>query len=285
MIEFLIITGVSGAGRSTVADAVDDLGWFVIDNVPLPLFARIVELTQGLGEPFERIAFVLGTDVRGSDGPESLVDAIEMMRSNANTRVVYVDASDDVLIRRYEETRRRHPQFSGGSLLESIRAERQSLENVRAVADLVFDTSDLNLHELRGRIMTLFAVDAQPMMQLRISSFGYKRGIPVDADVVMDCRFLPNPHWREDLRSLSGLDESVRTFVVHEPAAEQFISQFVAMLGALLPAYRDQGRTYLSLAFGCTGGRHRSVAVANEVARRLSERGIDATVGHRDIDK
>lgn len=282
MVEFLIITGLSGAGRSTVADTVDDLGWFVIDNVPLPLFDKIVDLTEGLGEPFERVAFVLGAGA----GQGKLTEAIDGLRGlSARVRVVFVEASTDVLVRRYEETRRRHPMGDGGSLIEAIELERSRLEGVKASADLVIDTSDLNLHQLRARIEDRFGGDDASRMQVRVSSFGYKRGIPIDVDLVLDCRFLPNPHWIPELRASSGLDEAVREFVLGQPLAEPFIDGLVTMLTTLMPAYREEGKAYLGIAFGCTGGRHRSVAIAEEVAERLRAFDHVVPVTHRDIDK
>lgn len=285
MVEFLIITGMSGAGRSTVADTFDDLGWFVIDNVPVPLFEKIVELTEGLGEPFERVAFVLGAGIRSGDGPGALVGAIAELRAVGGVRVVFVDAATDVLVQRYEETRRRHPQSSDGSLIDAIEHERADLEGVKASADLVIDTSGLNLHQLRSRIEALFADGSEGGLQLRISSFGYKRGLPLDVDLVFDCRFLPNPHWQPELRALSGLDPAVRDDVLGRPVAEEFLDQLVPMLDTLIPAYLLEGKSFLGIAFGCTGGRHRSVAIAEEVAVRLRALGHTVPVTHRDIDK
>lgn len=285
MVEYLVITGLSGAGRSSVADAVDDLGWFVIDNVPLPLFSKIAELTQGLGEPFERVAFVLGTGARGGESPDALVEAMATLRTVGEVRVVFVDAADDVLVQRYEETRRRHPQPTGGSLLDAIRTERHDLEPVRAAADVVIDTTRMNLHQLRAHVASLVTADAGAGLQLRISSFGYKRGVPVDMDLVLDCRFLPNPHWDPDLRPLSGRDEPVRDFVLGQHDAGPFLDRLTEMFVDLLPAYANEGRSFLGIAFGCTGGRHRSVAIAEEFARRLRERGYEAPVTHRDIDR
>ncbi len=285
MVEFLVITGVSGAGRSTVADAVDDLGWFVIDNVPLPLFAKIVELTQGLGEPFERVAFVLGSGSRSGEDPHALVDAVRSLRETGDVRVIFVDAADEVLVRRYEETRRRHPQITAGSLLDAIRDERRALEEVRASADLVIDTSDLNLHELRGRIASQFAAGSGDELQIRVSSFGYKHGVPLDVDLVFDCRFLPNPHWQPELRPLTGLDDPVREWVLSRPQAESFVERYSDLVADLLPAYASEGRAFLSIAMGCTGGRHRSVAIAEEIAARLREHGHDVPVTHRDIGR
>lgn len=285
MVEFLVITGISGAGRSSVADAVDDLGWFVIDNVPLPLFSKIAELTQGLGEPFERVAFVLGTGARSGDEPAALVDAITTLRSVGDVRIVFVDAADDVLVRRYEETRRRHPQPTGGSLLDAIHTERVGFEEVRAAADVVIDTTRMNLHQLRAHVASLFTGDTGAGLQLRISSFGYKHGVPVDMDLVMDCRFLPNPYWDPELRHLSGLDEPVRRFVLAQKDAAAFLERFTTMVGDLLPSYASEGRSFLGIAFGCTGGRHRSVAIAEEFSNRLGHLGYRAPVSHRDIDR
>lgn len=285
MVEFLVITGISGAGRSSVADAVDDLGWFVIDNVPLPLFSKIAELTQGLGEPFERVAFVLGTGARGGETPAALVDAITTLRSVGDVRIVFVDAADDVLVRRYEETRRRHPQPTGGSLLDAIHTERVGFEPVRAAADVVIDTTQMNLHQLRAHVASLFTGDTEAGLQLRISSFGYKHGVPVDMDLVMDCRFLPNPYWDPELRHLSGLDEPVRRFVLAQRDAGPFLDHFTTLVADLLPAYANEGRSFLGIAFGCTGGRHRSVAIAEEFGTRLGKLGYRAPVSHRDIDR
>lgn len=276
---------MSGAGRSTVADAVDDLGWFVIDNVPLPLFSKIADLTLGLGEPFERVAFVLGTGAREGEGPGALLDAMTTLRSVGEVRVVFVDAGDDVLVRRYEETRRRHPQPTGGSLLDAIRAERVVMEPVRAEADLVIDTSQMNLHQLRAHVATLFTGDAGAGLQVRVSSFGYKWGVPVDMDLVLDCRFLPNPHWVPELRQGSGRDEPVRAFVLGQADAGPFLDRLEEMLADLLPAYANEGRSFLGIAFGCTGGRHRSVAIAEEFAARLRALGYEVPVTHRDVDR
>ncbi len=282
MVDFIIITGMSGAGRSSAADTLDDLGWFVIDNLPLPLFEKIVELTAGLGEPFEKVAFVVGA----GSGHGEVVNAVDQLRA-ANTRVqvVFLDASDEVLVRRYEETRRRHPRKIDESLLESIEQERVTLEPVKAAADVVVDTTDLNIHELRARVMEIFGTDVDNEMQIRVSSFGYKRGVPLDVDVVLDCRFLPNPHWVPELRPMSGLDTEVSDYVMDLELAKSFLDDLTHMIDRLLPAYLAEGKSYLSIAFGCTGGRHRSVALAEAFSERLRERGVVAPATHRDIDK
>lgn len=282
MVAYLIITGMSGAGRSSAADSLDDLGWFVIDNLPLPLFAKITELTVGLGEPFEKIAFVLGA---GSARGE-VQRAVEQLRATGQrVQVVFLDASDEVLVRRFEETRRRHPIRSSESLLESIASEREVLEVVKADADVVVDTTDLNIHGLRARMLDLFGEEHDGDLQLQVSSFGYKRGIPLDADYVFDCRFLPNPHWVDDLRPLSGLDPQVAAYVLGQEVATSFLDDLTALFGAILPAYRQEGKAYLSIAFGCTGGRHRSVVMAEAFAARLTAQGCPAPAVHRDVDK
>ena len=280
--EFIIIAGLSGAGRSTAADTLDDLGWFVIDNLPLPLFEKIVELTAGLGEAFERIAFVLGA----GSGHSELPRAVRQLRAtNARVRVLFLDASSDVLVRRYEETRRRHPQRGPDSLVDSIYQERLALEPVKAEADVVVDTSDLNVHQLSARVRDLFGDAGDDAMQIRVSSFGYKRGLPLDVDLVFDCRFLPNPHWVAELRPLDGRDAPVRDYVLGQALAGEFLDELTRMLDLLLPAYVAEGKAFLTIAFGCTGGQHRSVAIAEEFSKRLEARGHAVAVTHRDVDK
>lgn len=282
MVEFVIIAGMSGAGRSTAADTLDDLGWFVIDNLPLPLFKKIVELTAGLGEPFDRVAFVLGAGT----GHNEVSSAIGELRAlTARVRVLFLDAASDVLVRRYEETRRRHPQRGQDTLVDSINEERSSLEPVKADADVVVDTTELNVHQLRSRVTELFGDGTDEDMQISVSSFGYKRGLPLDVDLVFDCRFLPNPHWVPELRALSGLDEPVQKFVLDHELADDSLDDLAALIDRLLPAYVAEGKSFLSIAFGCTGGRHRSVAMSQAFAKRLEARGHPSTVTHRDVDK
>lgn len=282
MVEFLIITGMSGAGRSTAADSLDDQGWFVIDNLPLPLFGKILELTARVDDPFEHVAFVLGA----GSGQRDVMAAIDELRATgARVRVLYLDASSDVLVRRYEETRRRHPRGQDGSLLSAIDAERRQLEPLKADADILVDTSDLNVHQLRRRIGEIFSDGAGDDLQIRVSSFGYKRGLPLDVDLVFDCRFLPNPHWIPDLRLLNGRDEPVREFVLAQDLTLPFIDDLITMLERLIPAYVAEGKSFLAIAFGCTGGQHRSVVLADQVAQRLAALGHVAPVAHRDIDK
>jgi RNase adapter protein RapZ len=284
MSEFVVITGLSGAGRSQAADDLEDLGWFVIDNLPAELIPKVVELVQSPGSSTPRVALVVGVGAHQSD----LMPALASLRaSGGRVRQLFLDASTDVLVRRYEGTRRRHPLLvTGEGLAEAIERERELLEPVKAAADVVLDTSDLNVHELHDRVVGLFGEDHPDAgMQTRVVSFGYKHGLPLDVDIVLDCRFLPNPHWVDELRPLTGLDEPVRRYVLSQEAAGELLTRLDDLLGLLLPAYVAEGKSYLTLAFGCTGGRHRSIAIAEEVASILRDRGFAPTVLHRDIAK
>ncbi len=282
MSEFLIITGLSGAGRSQAADTFEDLGWFVIDNLPPAMIAKVAELVQSPASTTERVALVVGT----GQYFDELSPALEhLRRCSRRVRVLFLEASDEVLVRRYENTRRRHPYADSEGLLEAIQSERTRLEGVKSEADVVVDTSDLNVHQLRERLLELFARDAEPGMQTSVVSFGYKHGLPLDVDLVFDCRFLPNPHWVNDLRPLTGLDRRVRDYVLDQPEAKEFLDKLEQLLELLLPAYVKEGKSYLSIAVGCTGGNHRSVVMAEELADLLRKRGFSPTVSHRDIEK
>ncbi len=284
MSEFVIITGLSGAGRSQAADDLEDLGWFVIDNLPSELIPKVVELVRSPGSSTPRVALVVGAGAHHAD----LLPGLAAMRaSGSRVRQLYLEASTEVLVRRYESSRRRHPLLAAGEGLgDAIDRERTLLEAVRAEADVVVDTSGLNVHQLHDRIVGLFGEDlTDAIMQTRVVSFGYKHGLPVDVDLVIDCRFLPNPHWVDHLRPLTGLDEPVRRYVLDQQVAGEFLEHLDGLLALLLPAYVDEGKAYLTLAFGCTGGRHRSVVIAEEIAARLRDRDTAPTVVHRDLDK
>ena len=276
-----MITGLSGAGRSQAADILEDLGWFVIDNLPPALIPKVSELASSPGSDIARVVLVVGTG-RYHDEVLPALDTLE--RQGAILRIVFFEASTDVLVRRYESTRRRHPLAGDRSLAEAIEAERELLQPVKERADVVVDTSELNVHQLRDRVLDLFA-DEHPEvgMQTTVTSFGYKHGLPLDTDLVIDCRFLPNPHWVEELRSLTGLDEPVRRYVLDQEISGAFLDELTSLLELLLPAYVKEGKSYLTLALGCTGGHHRSVAIAEEIAQRLRERGYGPKVTHRDI--
>lgn len=283
MSDYVLITGMSGAGRSTAAAALEDAGWYVIDNMPPSLLTEVAEVVGRPGSALERVALVMGRG--GGAQIEEALPAIDELRARGHrVRIVYLDAPQDVLVRRFEGTRRRHP-IAERQVAQAIADERRLLERIRDRADVFIDTGDLNVNQLRQRITELFAPEADGTMRTSVVSFGYKHGIPRDADLVFDCRFLPNPNWVEKLSPLSGLDEPVRDFVMAEDATHVFLDRVDELLGLLLPAYVAEGKSYLTVAMGCTGGRHRSVVLANELARRLQGRGAAPVVIHRDIDR
>lgn len=279
MSEVLLVTGMSGAGRSTVSAALEDLGWFVIDNLPLELIARVGELATAGSLDYVGVAFIVGRS--GRVQPEALLAVErELQQKHDQAKILFLDAPDDVLIHRFEGNRRRHP-FPAPTLADSIAGERALLQSIRDAADLVIDTGSINTNQLRSRIVETFT-EASTMGSMRVSivSFGYSNGIPRDVDLVFDCRFLPNPHWIEELRPLSGLDAPVSEYVLNQEPAQHFLHDVVQLLEWQIPAFAKEGKSYLSIAIGCTGGRHRSVAIAEEIRRRLN---IRHAVFHRDI--
>lgn len=281
MADIVLITGLSGAGRSGVADVLEDLGWFVVDNLPTALLGTIVELAAKPTSDIDRLALVAGRQ-----HAEVLTKVGELRADGHDVRVVFLDASTPELVRRYDATRRRHPLADEtDGLVESIELERSMLEPVRAAADLVIDTSDLNVHQLKERIDHAFDTVVGSRLQVTVESFGFKHGLPLDADIVMDLRFLPNPHWEDDLRPLTGHDPKVRDYVLETAVGSAFVDQFDELLGSLVPQYQAEGRTYLTVALGCTGGRHRSVAVSEELASRLRQRGVAVRTSHRDVSR
>jgi UPF0042 nucleotide-binding protein len=283
--EFLVVTGMSGAGRSTVGAALEDLGWFVIDNLPPSLITRVADLIGRPGVEGDHFALVIGR--AGGEPYEDVPPILDTLRrSRHRVRVLYLDAPDEVLVRRFEGTRRRHPLDTARGVEESIADERHRLEVLRADADIVIETGELNVNQLRSRIRELFGDEpGVETMQTSIVSFGYKHGIPLDVDLMFDCRFLPNPYWVESLRPLSGQDDAVREYVLGQPETQVFLDKVVDLLLSLEPAFVREGKSYLTIAFGCTGGRHRSVALADVLRTRLGEGGMTATVFHRDIDR
>ena len=284
MAEYLILVGMSGAGRSTAAATFEDRGWFVIDNLPPALIGKIAELTSQAGAEYERVCLVSGRG--GYEGIAELAPEIRGLRSTgARVRVVFLDASDEVLVRRYEGTRRRHP-VEAASVLSAIQQEREMLQVLHDEADVVGETGNLNVHELRDRLIEVVdGVDTLAGMQIAVVSFGFKHGIPLDVDLVFDCRFLPNPHWVSSLRNLSGLDPQVRDYVLGNEEAEELLRRLDDLFALLLPAYVREGKSYLSIAIGCTGGRHRSVVLADEIAERIRRHGYVPVVHHRDINR
>lgn len=279
MAEIVVITGLSGAGRSGAADVLDDLGFYVVDNLPSQLLPTIVELASQPGAGIERLALVSG---RSHD--DVLPEVARMRAGGHRVTVVFLEATTPVLVQRYDATRRKHPFADiAGGVLEAIEHERELLARVKHEADLVIDTSELNVHQLKERLVAAFEDEGRHRMQVAVGSFGFKHGLPLDADIVMDVRFLPNPHWEEELRPLTGHDPRVRDFVLERAVTSNFLDHLEQLLADILPSYQAEGRSYLTIAIGCTGGRHRSVAVAEELARRFADRGIAARTSHRDV--
>jgi len=278
--EIVMITGLSGAGRSAAAGVLEDLGFYVVDNLPTSLVPTIVELAAKPGAGIDRLVLVSGRN------HSELLPHIEALKASSHrVAVLYLDASTQKLVQRYEATRRRHPfDLEGDGVLEAIERERVALEPVKGVADLVIDTTDLNVHELKDRIVSSFSETGSTAMQVSIESFGYKHGIPLDADIVMDVRFLPNPHWNEELRPLTGRDDAVKSFVLGNDMTTRFLSHFEALLHEVIPSYQAEGRNYLTIAIGCTGGRHRSVAIVEHLVERLASQDVKALASHRDVD-
>ncbi len=282
--DIVIITGMSGAGRSTAAKSLEDLDWFVVDNLPPGLLPTMVDLATRSQGAVRRIAVVV--DVRSRAFTTDLKTTIHGLAARGvRPRVVYLEASDETLVRRFESVRRPHPLQGDRRVVDGIAAEREMLRGVADDADLVLDTSTLNVHELRARMRGFFADDADRAVRVNIVSFGYKYGLPVDADLVADCRFLPNPHWLSELRPLTGLDRPVRDYVLGQPGAEEFLAAYLEMLRVLLPGYEREGKHFVTLAIGCTGGKHRSVTIAEQIGARLAGSGAEVQVTHRDLGR
>ena len=274
-----MIAGLSGAGRSGAADVLEDLGFYVVDNLPTSLLPTIVDLAAQPSSGIERLALVSGRNHEG------LMREVAGMRADGHVvTLLFLDAATPVIVQRYDATRRRHPfADEREGVLEAIEHEREILQPVKTQADLVIDTSDLNVHQLKEKLISAFAEVDHQQLQVTIESFGFKHGLPLDADIVMDVRFLPNPHWEDDLRPLTGHDPKVRDYVLERSVTTSFLDHLEAMLLDVLPSYQAEGRVYLTIAIGCTGGRHRSVAVTEELARRFAEHGVAATTSHRDV--
>ena len=285
--KVVVITGMSGAGRSTVAHALEDLGWYVVDNLPPSLLANLCEMAA---KSTSQIAVVI--DVRGLEFFGNLSSALnELADRGINRQVLFVDANDDVLVRRFESTRRPHPLQGNDRILDGIAKERDRLREVRSVSDLLIDSSTLNIHQLEQRIAELFSTSSTAELRVNILSFGYKYGIPVDADLVVDCRFIANPHWDPILRPLTGLDDAVAKRVLGTPIVQDFLIKYQSLFETMATGFFQEGRKYLTLAVGCTGGKHRSVAIAEELTRLFNLRGvigdqrIEATAIHRDLGR
>jgi RNase adapter protein RapZ len=283
MADVVVITGLSGAGRSTAAACLEDLGWYVVDNLPTSLVPTIAELAGQPGSRIDRLALVVGSSPQQADFV-SVIDGLRV--AGHDVRVVFFDAADAELVKRYGSTRRRHPRDEAGTVGDAIERERELLDPVKAAADLVIDTTDLTVHQLRARLTEVFGPEApRTGMQVVLESFGFKHGVPTDAEYVFDVRFLPNPFWEDDLRALTGLDEAVRRYVLDRADAQRFLDLLDGLLGLALDSYAAEGKTFLTVAIGCTGGRHRSVSLVDEVGRRLRRRGYQTRIQHRDIDR
>lgn len=281
--ELLIVTGMSGAGRSTVANTLEDQGWYVVDNLPPQMLPPISELLHYRTSPLGKLAVVI--DVRGGDFFDELSENISKLReAEINLRMIFLEASDQSLVRRFEQVRRPHPLQGDGGLLDGIAKEREKLIEIREGADVVIDSSDLNVHQLGTRVLEEFGEDAN-QLQLIIQSFGFKYGTPADADMVFDARFLPNPHWNEKLRKLTGNDPRVQQVVMESDLAPGFLESMKDMLEKVFSGYRIENKRFVSIAIGCTGGKHRSVTMANRLADMLTGEELRIRVNHRDLGR
>lgn len=283
--ELLVLTGMSGAGRSTVAHALEDLGWYVVDNLPPALVPQLAEQAHDT-----HAALAVVVDVRGGKFFDELSSALDTLKkSSVPYRLLFLDATDQALVQRFESTRRPHPLQGKDRIVDGIARERAKLEEIRAGADVVIDTSNLNVHQLEKRTSEIFAAGMLPSIRINVLSFGYKYGIPVDADLVLDCRFIPNPHWIPELRPMNGLDAPVSEKVLSSEGVAEFVSSYVSVVRQMIPGYFREGKKYVTIAIGCTGGKHRSVAIAEEIAKQLitvsSDLEISAHATHRDVGR
>jgi UPF0042 nucleotide-binding protein len=281
--ELVVVTGMTGAGRSTAAKELEDLGYFVVDNLPpqlVPDVVRLVDQTQGT-----RQAIAVVVDVRSGSFFASLQEMVAQERTGRRTSLLFLEATDEVLVRRQDAARRPHPLQEGGRLLDGLRRERQVIAPLRGEADVVIDTSNLNPHQLTDKVAAAFGSEQSSALKITVVSFGFKYGIPVDADLVADMRFLPNPHWVPELRHLSGRDAEVADYVRARPEAKEFVDRYVGLVETVAEGYLREGKRFLTVAVGCTGGKHRSVAMTEEIAARMRDRGLDARPMHRDLGR
>ncbi len=282
--EILILTGMSGAGRSTTAHALEDLGWYVVDNLPPALLPALV--SKDAGPDGKEYAVVV--DVRGGHFFDELTSALSELRASGKTyRLLFLDATDQALVQRFESTRRPHPLQGNDRIVDGISREREKLDEVRSECDIAIDTTNLNVHQLEKRIGEIFGGGKTHGIRINVLSFGYKYGIPVDSDLVLDCRFIPNPHWIPELRPLTGLAPQVSDRVLGNSGVRDFVKDYVSLVATMVPGYMNEGKKFLTISVGCTGGKHRSVAITEEIAKQLSalDRGISAYSTHRDVGR
>ena len=282
--EILILSGMSGAGRSTAAHALEDLGWYVVDNLPPSLLPQLV----GKGSGPEGKEFAVVVDVRGGHFFDELMEALDALKKSGTPyRLLFLDATDQVLVQRFESTRRPHPLQGTDRIVDGIAREREKLEEIRSQSDIAIDTSNLNVHQLEKRIGEIFGAGKLQGIRINVLSFGYKYGIPVDSDLVLDCRFIPNPHWDPELRPLTGLTSQVSDRVLSSEGVSDFVQDYVHLVHSMIDGYMREGKKYVTISVGCTGGKHRSVAITQEIARQLNEMGseISAHPTHRDVGR
>ncbi|CAI37168.1 UPF0042 nucleotide-binding protein [Corynebacterium jeikeium] len=282
--SLILITGMSGAGRRATAAALEELGWYVADNLPPELIVRMVELSFSDDSPIEKLAIV--TDVRSRDFAGNLTSVLHDLHTGGRRpTVLYLDATDEALIARFDAVRRTHPLQQKGTLQDGIDREREMLTSIRERADIVLDTTNRSIHDLRRELEKFFAAADHSSVRINVQSFGFKHGPPKDIDMLLDARFLPNPYWDPELRPFKGIDAPVSDFVLSQPGAQAFLDHIVGLIHSVLPGYRKEGKFFVSVAIGCTGGHHRSVAIVEELTRRLADDGVLVNLSHRDLER
>ncbi|SCX14693.1 RNase adapter RapZ [Corynebacterium jeikeium] len=280
----ILITGMSGAGRRATAAALEELGWYVADNLPPELIVRMVELSFSEDSPIEKLAIV--TDVRSRDFAGNLTSVLHDLHTGGRRpTVLYLDATDEALIARFDAVRRTHPLQQKGTLQDGIDREREMLTSIRERADIVLDTTNRSIHDLRRELEKFFAAADHSSVRINVQSFGFKHGPPKDIDMLLDARFLPNPYWDPELRPFKGIDAPVSDFVLSQPGSQEFLDHIVGLIHSVLPGYRKEGKFFVSVAIGCTGGHHRSVAIVEELTRRLADDGVLVNMSHRDLER